>query len=795
MLIGCKPNVFTSTLVPPEIVVRGRLALEAYKKALAEGTTFDRRVPVMLIGRDRSGKTSLKKSLRGELFNPDEKSTVGIDVDPSHFELSTEIWTMPEKDQEPNSGTSISYEHHVARATVEHMTQTRRNSVSDEKTPEAIPSLNVSAVETVSASTSISSLDPAEVGPVSLSSSKTSIQEIQESRSDGTSNDPNELQMMPNESVQTSRHAENEDSKPHIPNDVQTAMIKFLESDSKVEDEEVHAVLWDFAGQSVYYTTHPIFLTPRAIYLLAYDLSKNPCEKAQPVPRQGLFQKFADSCGLEFNSDYLDFWMSSVASLAIQEETDQVRSDYEVLPDKLPAVFLVCTHADKPYDSLREPKTLANELYGSLQNKPYNMHLRNLFVVDNTKSGRGSECPGVKHLREELRTVAKQLPQMREPIPIRWLNYEWKLQAKKKLKEWIDLHEAKRIASEECNIVDGKEFRTVLNFLHDKRILIHFSDTPELDRLVVLDPRWLVDVFKKVITIPPYDSKEKEFKQLWCKLQRKGILEEKLLNHVWETLSFDKETTENLLEIMEKFSLLCSWPPSEASTGKQYLMPSMLTTYPPEDIMRLVEAASAQIPPLFVKFESGVVPPGLFPRLVLLFLQWGKENRLNAAKPLLYYNFARCFISEDTSQSVVLLCLSSSIKVVVHRGNDMQESGAECLQSMMSGSVDVFAGSVCRQLQLILESMRKEFCWLKNMRYKLSFICPVCCQGGVDGYCVTHWVEGCKKEECLHFLLLSELCKKKAIDCNESAGAPITRVDIRQFAAWLATPGYQVNNR
>ena len=353
----------------------------------------------------------------------------------------------------------------------------------------------------------------------------------------------------------------------------------------------------------------------------------------------------------------------------------------------------------------------------------------------------------------------------------------------------------KGIASEECNIVDEKDFRTVLDFLHDKRILIHFSDTPKLGKLVVLDPQWLVDVFKKVITIPPYDSKENEFEKLWCKLQSKGILEKKLLHHVWKTLSFDDETTESLLEIMEKFSLLCSWPLSDASCREQYLMPSMLTTYPPGDIMRLVEAASAQIPPLFVKFESGVVPPGLFPRLVLLFLQWGKKNRLNPAKPLLHHNFARCFISEDTSQSVVLRCLSSSIKVVVHRGNDIQESGAECLQSMMSGSVDVFAGSVCRQLKLILESMRKEFCWLKNMRYKLSFICPVCSQGGVDGYCDTHWVEGCKKEECLHFLSLSELRNKKAIDCNESAGAPITRVDIKKFEPWFASPGYQVNNR
>ena len=42
----------------------------------------------MLIGQDRAGKTSLKKSLIGLPFNPKEKSTDGIEVDPSKFQLN-----------------------------------------------------------------------------------------------------------------------------------------------------------------------------------------------------------------------------------------------------------------------------------------------------------------------------------------------------------------------------------------------------------------------------------------------------------------------------------------------------------------------------------------------------------------------------------------------------------------------------------------------------------------------------------------------------------------------------------
>ena len=44
----------------------------------------------MLIGQDRAGKTSLKKSLIGLPFNRKEKSTNGIEVDPSKFQLDVD---------------------------------------------------------------------------------------------------------------------------------------------------------------------------------------------------------------------------------------------------------------------------------------------------------------------------------------------------------------------------------------------------------------------------------------------------------------------------------------------------------------------------------------------------------------------------------------------------------------------------------------------------------------------------------------------------------------------------------
>jgi hypothetical protein len=53
----------------------------AHSQALQEGEAKNNRIPIMLIGQDRGGKTSLMKRLLGLPFDKDQPSTTGIDVD------------------------------------------------------------------------------------------------------------------------------------------------------------------------------------------------------------------------------------------------------------------------------------------------------------------------------------------------------------------------------------------------------------------------------------------------------------------------------------------------------------------------------------------------------------------------------------------------------------------------------------------------------------------------------------------------------------------------------------------
>ena len=114
---------FPFVAVPPEIRARGPLALETYLNALADGQACVKRVPLMIVGQDKSGKTSVKKSLKGICFKPDEGSTQGIEVDRYHFKVTTEIWKTGEKDEEANIDSRvISFEHNAARWVADKLT-------------------------------------------------------------------------------------------------------------------------------------------------------------------------------------------------------------------------------------------------------------------------------------------------------------------------------------------------------------------------------------------------------------------------------------------------------------------------------------------------------------------------------------------------------------------------------------------------------------------------------------------------------------------------------------------------
>ena len=717
----------------------------------------------MFIGQGQSGKTSLKRSLKGERFNPEETTTIGIESDPSYCKISQEVWKLGERgDEAINSDPApISYE----QCTAQCIFTSLKEGINSKETKSADASNLESGMKHEATNSD---------------EERTKLEEIKNTGTIGeVEAGPDVLELK------------------EVPHEIATLVENFFqldEAESAQGKEDLYSILWDFGGKSVYYATHPIFLTTRAIYLLANDLSRNPDGKVSPQLKRGFYEDIEDVFCERNNMDYLDLWMSAVSGLVLEDGDLQEKLSSEILPERLPPVFLVCTHADKPFHGL-DPHALARKIFGSLKTQVYGKHLVDFFVVDNTKSGSAEKCPEVDRLRKEVETVANELPQMKEAIPIRWLKFEKEMKEKNQDgHKWITLNEAKTIATEKCGISSTEQFVTMLNFLHDQRILVHFDCTQQLNRMVILDPQWLVDVFKEVITIRPYQSQERKYERLWLKLERTGILEEELLQHVWGPLFDDRITCHTLIALMEKFCLLCPLPSSVATDSPtEYLVPSMLKFPPMEDVRKLI--AFAGIPPLYLKFKSSQVPSCLFPRVVLMVFQWCTKEFSSQTRPQLHQNFARFYTHPAEGCSIILQCHSSFIEVVVHKercaaglSSDV-ESGLSLPSKSTYDAFQVdFARAVCRRLGLILECMRKEFPWLKNMAYDLLVCCPVCCASRSVNHCCNHNVRGCKKEQCLHLWSESQLLTgSEFILCTRSVVAVNCKVPVDCVGFWFGS--------
>ena len=751
------------------------MAVEAYNRAVLDGKTSTKRVPIMLIGQDRTGKTSLKKSLKGEKFNVKEPSTVGIDTDPNYFHISTEAWRTGEKDNVKEPISEVLFERHVAKYICGELKNIEKLPVGVQTSPsqpfiEPCRSSTESLLTESKVSAKRHSRPFKEKVPDSGASSlETTLQNVESI----STTEP--LLIDVRERAKSLSHPLEE----KVPDSIATLVARMLQEDEKAQEEnEIFSIIWDFGGQSVYYATHPIFLTQSAIYILACDLSRNPYKKADTVVRQGLYKTHEDSCCNKTNLDYLDFWLSSVYSLVDPDAFGQDTCPSEATTARLPPVFFLCTHADEPYRSATDPRGLALDIFGFLRTKPYKSHLfEDVFVVDNTKSGSENECPEVVRLREKLRSVAQSLPQAREAIPLKWLRFEHILRVlRENHYKWMPINEARQIATDNCGIYDEEQFKTMLNFMHDQKILIHFNKTPELNNTVILDPQWLINIFKEVITVKRYEPTEGIVEEFLLKLQDTGILDERLLDHKWKSVidMYSKDTCKRLIAIMERFSLLCPWPSD--GEHKQYLVPSMLMSPPTDNVVELL--SSVRIPSLFVRFDLGRVPPGLFTRLVLQFYQWCNDEWKSQIQPHLFSNFARFHILPDQGVSVIIMCHSSSIEIILHDGSDfcgaMEEDFIDDYSNLATSR------AIHWQLRLILECMRREFSWLKHMRYEMCVCCPVCSQKD-PLRCRTHDVRGC---ECLH--LLSESDLQKCQYCTRPGFRGDCRIRIKMFAPWFS---------
>lgn len=141
----------------------------------------------------------------------------------------------------------------------------------------------------------------------------------------------------------------------------------------------------------MYYASHPIFLSSRAVYILVHNLSKPLDALAEPCIRQGTVDVKLENSNNETNIETLMSWLATVHSVAQVPLNDGIDDDSQhKLPYLRPPVFIVGTHADKPVGDIAVMKKQIQE---RICGKEYEKHVvRPLYCIDNTRPS--SRQPG-----------------------------------------------------------------------------------------------------------------------------------------------------------------------------------------------------------------------------------------------------------------------------------------------------------------------------------------------------------------------------------------------------------------
>lgn len=180
-------------------------------------------------------------------------------------------------------------------------------------------------------------------------------------------------------------------------------------------------------------------------------------------------------------------------------------------------------------------------------------HLRNMYFVSNTEDGDSV----FEEIRKDISRQAMSMKDWGIDCPLKWLLFQQVLGKLKDSKEPIssttDLLKVAR--HDDIGITEYKEFINCLQYYHDIGTVIFFKEK-HLKEYVILDPTWLVNAFRCLVS----DKIDNIIKVSddWQKLKETGELTDSLISKLFNKqpeLKFS-ENKAHLIEVMKQFDII-----------------------------------------------------------------------------------------------------------------------------------------------------------------------------------------------------------------------------------------------
>lgn len=86
-------------------------------------------------------------------------------------------------------------------------------------------------------------------------------------------------------------------------------------------------------------------------------------------------------------------------------------------------------------------------------------------------------------------------------LDLRWFHFEKVIEELVAQNTYhLNIDQLRPITKQVCHIGDEEELSIMLNFYHDLGVIVKHGHT------VVLQAQWLIDLFKRLITVRPFDK-------------------------------------------------------------------------------------------------------------------------------------------------------------------------------------------------------------------------------------------------------------------------------------------------
>ncbi|CAF0933242.1 unnamed protein product, partial [Didymodactylos carnosus] len=711
---------------PWEIKARGTDAIKHYQSACDNGTVPVYRTLLMIVGQKNCGKTRLKKMLLNEGRDKclqesiDLSSSCSINIDESR------TWTIIglNSEHEPNQTNPIvkdvddiqEYDSSLIYNIVLNLVKCRCAHTTDKKDK----SWKDGLIEDFKATYS-------------------------------TFNVPDTIRTLIIQHIRQMKYS-----------DAQSALTFLMESSkaktiNSVVRRQLHIDMWDFPGATFCYSTHQIFLSSRAVYLLVFDLTKD-------------FDSLADS-GYEYQSqknkdltnlDYLNFWAHSIYCHSANNSITLKSGEQRLSPP----IIIVGTHRN----SLSEDKNrLINEKFIKLQamisKKPYAAHVIEPYFAVETVNTDLTDIETIDKLKKVIEQVCFDEPYMGEQQPENWVRFETALNnLKRQGNFYASLDQVCEIAREE-NICSSEELKTLLDFYHDVGIIVYFGNTQDmfLKNTLILRPQKLIEVIRRVI----YDESNSTMDAMvitsatTSKLSTEdGILDERLFDILCQPYFNQKNC---LLGLMKKFDLLCdrSLPIQGVTsrTFKEYIVPGRVRNIYNEQ-QQLTDKEEQSV--IFYYDFHGFFPESLFHRILVRTIRW-TQSQNTSQTPKLHYKRGRFFLDDDHD----LILTSAPIRYARMK---VQIIRIQTYHTSLYPEPTMVA-KVRKFFETLLINFRDS--WIK----RLSSSCVVLCPCGK--ICDFHKAPYCTNDFCLHFLNLDECLSNSIVNCG------FRRISTACFKQWF----------